>query len=106
MDGDKLYKIPGEVKDYVQNILTLSYYHCFIGSKPDGRGYYTVATNCGPEVFQKVVMRATMEKKTEELHTEEFYCVTQEELDDLFFITELKKVKKGCCLIADYTHSE
>lgn len=94
---DKIYKVKEELKDYVQNILTLAYYHCHIGSGPDSKGEYRVVADCGDEIFQRVLVRAQMMKRTDEIQNKssEFYFVAQSEYDNLFFRMELERRNQG-----------
>jgi hypothetical protein len=93
---DHLYQFRHELKDYVQNILTLSYYHCLIGSKIDASGRMTVATNCSEEVFDKITQRAFCEMLNKR-HPGCFF-VTQAEVDDIFFMGELEKSAGDCSI--------
>lgn len=94
--NDHLYQFRYELKDYVQNILTRSYYHCLIGSKINDSGEMTVATNCSEDVFEKIKQRALCEMLNAR-HPGNFF-VTQAEFDDIFFMGELEKFAGDCSL--------
>jgi hypothetical protein len=87
--NDHLFQFHCELKDYVQNIMTLSYYHCLIGSEIDASGRMTVATNCSEDVFDKITQRALCEMLN--ARHPGYFFVTQAEADDIFFMGELLK---------------
>jgi hypothetical protein len=92
-DQNNLYQFKAELRNYIEHILTLSYYQCLIGSKITASGDLTVLTNCSEKVFDKIKQRALCEMLNER-HPGYFF-VTQEEADDISFMIELRKLSNG-----------